>query len=139
MATQTATKVLAIDTVVNIPNPNRERHHEWILHERPGFGDRESNMTPERFIEKMDAAGIEKSFLIASKHGSIRVGSGCATNDSKTPGNCSPRCLRRRTRSAVSPKHAAGAAIGPRRFPRCGGRLNSPRDVWIYASPWTGC
>ena len=74
MATQTETKIKAIDTVVNLPDPERVRHHEWILEERPGFGGGESNMTPERYLEKMDAAGIEKSFLIAAKAGSKHEG-----------------------------------------------------------------
>ncbi len=77
MATQVATKVKAIDTVVGLPNPNRVRHHDWIQ-DSPRSNDRRREeaahpgvpMNVERLIEKMDNAGIEKSFLIASKVGS---------------------------------------------------------------------
>ena len=74
MANPQSSTVKAIDIVVNLPDPNRVRHRQSILYDRPGFGGRELNLTPERFLEKMDAAGIERSFIVAAKSGSKYTG-----------------------------------------------------------------
>ena len=61
----------AIDAVANLRTPEliAGRQHQWILYgER--FGREEPIFTLEQQIEKMDACGIDKAFLIATKLGS---------------------------------------------------------------------
>lgn len=72
---QNSEKVMAIDAVCNLRTPEiiANRKEQWILYSEK-LGKPEPALTVEQLIQKMDAAGIEKSFLIAPKYGSHLYG-----------------------------------------------------------------
>ena len=66
-----AAKIKIIDAVCNFRTPEvvARRKHEWVLYNQQ-FHKIEDVMTMDQLIQKMDAAGIEKAFLISVKMGS---------------------------------------------------------------------
>ncbi|MBI4233316.1 MAG: amidohydrolase family protein, partial [Chloroflexi bacterium] len=71
--TSEGVKAKAIDAVCNLSTPEllAKRKHEWILQERLHRPDNvRRGLTLEQLVEKMDRAGIDKAFLIATKMGS---------------------------------------------------------------------
>ena len=67
--------VLAIDAVCNLRTPEivARRKHDWVLYTQH-FKKEEEVLTVPQLVENMDAAGIEKAFLIAIKMGSKHQG-----------------------------------------------------------------
>ena len=68
-----ANSILAIDTVCNLDTPAlvARRGPNSLIHEKIGASAEVARgTTVERYIEKMDAAGVERAFLIAAKEGS---------------------------------------------------------------------
>ena len=68
---QQSANLMAIDAVCNLRTPElvEKRQHQWILYDRQ-FGKEEPVLTVDELVQKMDASGIGKAFLIAAKLGS---------------------------------------------------------------------
>lgn len=72
---QQSANLMAIDAVCNLRTPElvAKRQHQWILYNTQ-FGKEEPVLTVDELVQKMDASGIGKAFLIAAKLGSKHQG-----------------------------------------------------------------